>query len=72
MPDICSYDPKYNLVEKRQYDIFFNKRPENDKYRKKKILLNKILTSYEVESNYQTIDNNKLNNDILLKYRFLK
>ena len=70
MPDFNSYQPKYNLVEKRQYDIFFNKKQEYDKYKKKKILLNKILTSYEVESNYQTIDNNKLNNDILLKYRF--
>ena len=72
MPDFCSYEPKYNLVEKRQYNIFFNKIPENDKSRKKRNLLNKILTSYEVESNYQTIDNNKLNNDILLKYRFPK
>lgn len=72
MPDFCSYEPKYNLVEKRQYNIFFNKLPENDKSRKKRNLLNKILTSYEVESNYQTIDNNKLNNDILLKYRFSK
>ena len=70
MPDFNSYQPKYNLVEKRQYDIFFNKKQEYDKYKKKKILLNKILTSYEVDSNYQTIDNNKLNNDILLKYRF--
>ena len=72
MPDFSSYQPKYNFVEKRQYDIFFNKKPENDKYKKKKILLNKILASYEVESNYQTIDNNKLNNDILFKYRFPK
>ena len=30
------------------------------------------MTSYEVETNYQTIDNNKLNNDILYKYKFLK
>ena len=71
-PDFGYYDPKYNLVEKRQYDIFFNKKPETDKYRRKQILLKKIMTSYEVETNYQTIDNNKLNNDILYKYKFLK
>jgi hypothetical protein len=35
-------------------------------------ILQKILTSYDVEADYQTIDNNKLNNDILSKYRFLK
>ena len=72
MPDFGCYEPKYNLVEKRQYDIFFNKKPNTDKHRRKKILLKKIMTSYDVEPDYQTIDNKKLNNDILLKYRFLK
>ena len=71
-PDFGYYDPKYNLVEKRPYDIFFNKKPETDKYKRKQILLKKIMTSYEVETNYQTIDNNKLNNDVLYKYKFLK
>jgi hypothetical protein len=52
--------------------FFFNKKPESDKYKQKKNLLKKILTSYDVEPNYQTIDNNKLNNDILFKYRFPK
>jgi len=66
IPDFGCYEPKYNLIEKRQYDIFF------DKKAKKKIILQKILTSYDVEADYQTIDNNKLNNDILSKYRFLK
>ena len=72
IPNFGYYEPKYNLVEKRQYDIFFNKKPESDKYRQKKILLKKILTSYDVESNYQTIDNNKLNNDILKRYKLIK
>ena len=72
IPNFGYYEPKYNLVEKRQYDIFFNKKPETDKHRQKKNLLKKILTSYDVESNYQTIDNNKLNNDILRRYNLLK
>ena len=72
IPNFGYYEPKYNLVEKRQYDIFFNKKPESDKYKQKKNLLKKILTSYDVESNYQTIDNNKLNNDILKRYKLIK
>ena len=71
MPDPGCYEPKYNLVEKRQYDIFFNKKPDTDKHRRKKILLKKILTSYDIEPDYQTIDNKKLNNEIFQKYRFL-
>jgi hypothetical protein len=72
IPEFGYYEPKYNLIEKRQYDIFFDKKPETNKYQQKKILLQKIVTSYDVESIYQTIDNNKLNNDILKRYKFLK
>ena len=72
IPEFGYYEPKYNLIEKRQYDIFFDKKPETNKYQQKQILLQKIVTSYDVESIYQTIDNNKLNNDILKRYKFLK
>ena len=72
IPNFGYYEPKYNLVEKRQYNIFFNKKPEFNKHRQKKILLQKILTSYDVEPMYQTIDNKKLNNDILKKYKLIK
>ena len=72
IPNFGYYEPKYNLVEKRQYDIFFNKKPDTNKHLQKKILLQKIATSYDVKPNYQTIDNDKLNNDILKKYKLLK
>lgn len=72
IPNFGYYEPKFNLVEKRQYNIFFNKKPETDKYRQKKNLLKKILTSYDVEPNYQTIDNNKLNNEVLRRFNWLK
>ena len=72
IPNFGYYEPKYNLVEKRQYDIFFNKKPDTNKHLQKKLLLQKIATSYDVKPNYQTIDNDKLNNDILKKYKLLK
>ena len=62
VPNSGYYEPRYNLIEKRQYDIHINK-PIADKYKKKQILLKKIMTSYNINSKYELIDNNKLNDD---------
>jgi hypothetical protein len=64
VPNSGYYEPRYNLIEKRQYDIHINK-PIADKYKRKQILLKKIMTSYNINSKYELIDNNKLNDDAL-------
>ena len=64
VPNSGYYEPRYNAIEKRQYDIHINK-PLADKRKKKQILLKKIMTSYNINSKYELIDNNKLNNDAL-------
>jgi len=66
VPNSGYYEPKYNYVEKRQFNILFN-RPVIDKNKKKQLLLKKIMTSYYIEPNYQLIDNKKLNDDALKK-----
>ena len=66
VPNSGYYEPNYNLVEKRQYNIHFNK-PVIDKIQRKHNLLKKLMASYNIESNYQLIDNNKLNDDALKK-----
>jgi hypothetical protein len=67
VPNSGYYEPKYNSVEKRQYNILINKKPIVDKHKRKQILLKKIMTSYYIAPNYQLIDNNKLNDDALKK-----
>jgi len=61
-PSIYNYHPKYDLIEHRLANIFFNK---NDIKRKtKKFMIKKLWTSYNPVKDYLLIDNNKLNNDI--------
>ena len=62
VPNGGYYEPKYNLIEKRQYNIHINK-PIIDNLKKKQILLKKIMTSYAINPNYELIDGNKLNDD---------
>ena len=35
IPDFGCYEPKYNLIEKRQYDSFFDKKAKKKLYYKK-------------------------------------
>ena len=67
VPNFGYYHPKYNYVENRQININLNKKPIFDRSQKKHFLLKKILCSYQIGSNYKTIDNNKLNNSSLNK-----
>ena len=64
VPNSGYYEPKYNLIEKRIYDIYIN-RPSFDKFKKKQLLLKKLMTSYNIGANYQLIDNSKLNVEAL-------
>ena len=64
VPNSGYYEPNYNAVEERQYNILLD-RPVVDENQKKQLLLKKIMTSYYIEPNYQIIDNSKLNDDAL-------
>ena len=66
-PDAGFYNPNYDYILGKPVNVFINKKPMN-KYKFKKIKLNKILTSYHIETNYDIIDNSKLNNNILKKF----
>ena len=68
VPSIGKYHPKYTLVENKTKNILFN-RQMNDNQKNKKILLNKLLGSYKVMMEYQTINNKKLfsDNDLIRK-----
>jgi hypothetical protein len=66
VPNGGYYEPRYNLIEKRQYNIHINK-PVVDNLKKKQILLKKIMTSYNINPNYELIDGNKLNDDAVKK-----
>ena len=60
-PSMCYYNPRYDCIEKKAKKISFN--PESFKdslqYKNNK-KLKKILMSYEVTTDYNTIDNSKL------------
>ena len=66
VPNGGYYEPRYNFIEKRQYNIHINK-PVVDNLKKKQILLKKIMTSYNINPNYELIDGNKLNDDAVKK-----
>ena len=66
VPPSCYYNPKYDLLEQKPMSIIFNEEA-NLKTGKnnKKYLLQKLWTSYDVKQEYQLVDNNKLNDDVL-------
>ena len=64
-PSIYNYHPKYDLIEQRLSNIFFNK--EDIPRRTKKYMLKKLWGSSRVVKDYLLIDNSKLNNDIKIK-----
>ena len=61
VPSLCKYYPKYTLVENNARNVLFSPFGENQNI--KKNILQKMLGSYQVFSEYKTIDNDKLFND---------
>lgn len=61
VPSASRYSPKYNLVETGSKNVIFSPFGANKK--NKKALLHKMLGSYQVFSDYQFIDNDKLFKD---------
>ena len=72
IPPVGKYYPKYNLVENVSKNVIFS--PFGKNRNSKKNILQKMLGSYKVLSEYQTIDNEKLfnDNDIINKQLILK
>ena len=64
-PSIYNYHPKYDLIEQRLSNIFFNK--EDIQRRTKKYMLKKLWGSSHAVKDYLLVDNSKLNNDIKIK-----
>ncbi len=58
-PPICYYKPKYNFIERNPSMITFSKNSDNKKT--KQFLLRKLWGSYNITSDYQLVDNSKLN-----------
>ena len=61
IPNIGKYYPKYTLVEDKTKNVLFS--PFGINKKSKKNILHKMLGSYKVLSEYQTINNDKLFND---------
>ena len=61
-PPICYYEPNYDAFTKKKYVIF--NANELDKKLKKKNILKKIWSSYNVSKEYLSIDNDKLNEGV--------
>ena len=59
-PSICYYEPKYNFIDQKSPIISFCS-PKKQLKKSKKFLLKKLWGSYNFSSDYQLIDNNKLN-----------
>ena len=61
VPSFGQYNPKYNWIDKDKNITLFN--PEDKgKEKNKKYLIKKICTSYNVNTEYQIVDNDMLNN----------
>ncbi len=58
VPTFNNYNPKFNLVEKKAAQVCFS--PHHKKKFTKQYLLRKLWGSYEVDSDYKLINNNKL------------
>ena len=61
VPSFGQYNPKYNWVDKDKNVRLFNPE-EKDKEKQKKYLIKKICTSYDVNTEYQIVDNDRLVN----------
>ena len=56
-PSIYYYSPKYNYIDKQPLNILFNPK---DFYKKRKYNIKKILASFNVKKEYESIDNSRL------------
>jgi len=61
-PSICYYEPNYDALIKKKYVIFSPNKITNKL--KRKNILKKIWSSYDVHKEYLSIDNDKLNEGI--------
>lgn len=60
-PSFGQYNPKYNLMERNHKARMFN--PEDKDFKNdKKYLMKKLWSSYKVITQYQLVDNDKINN----------
>jgi hypothetical protein len=57
-PSFCQYNPKYDWVDKDKCSIYFNPLQKNEK-RHKKYLIKKICTSYNVNTEYEILNDLK-------------
>ena len=57
-PSFAQYNPKYTYIDKNETVKLFN--PKKINYNKK-FLMRKLWTSYQVPTEYQLVDNNKIN-----------
>lgn len=70
VPPVGKYYPKYTLVENNAKNVIFS--PFGEKKYTKKNILKKMLGSYKVFSEYETIDNEKLfKNDDLINQQLI-
>ena len=60
-PSFGQYNPKYTYIDKNEKVRLFNPE-EKDFIKNKKYLMKKLWTSYNVNTEYQLVDNNKINN----------
>lgn len=54
-PSFCQYNPKYDWVDKDKCSIYFNPLQKNEK-KHKKYLIKKICTSYNVNTEYEILN----------------
>ena len=59
VPSFGQYNPNYKWIDKDKNGIYFNPE-EKEKEKHKKFLIKKICTSYNVNTEYQIVDNDKL------------
>ena len=57
-PSFCQYNPKYDWVDKDKCSIYFNPLQKNEK-KHKKYLIKKICTSYNVNTEYEILNDLK-------------
>ena len=60
-PSFGQYNPKYSYIDKNEQVRLFNP-DEKEFVKNKKYLMRKLWASYKVNTEYQMVDNNKINN----------
>ena len=72
VPSFCHYNPNYELIENRTRNIFLGRDNIRDiiNQNKKKYMVRKLWTSFNVTEDYKLVDNSKLNGDALKDLKF--